>query len=220
MIRFVVYVAIWWSLVCSVRPEIKVALIGDSLFQSPVEDQNLIGKLISRLSDYRVIIRSFARESAKIEDIYNEQVERAINYKPDVVFLLWDSDCSDVDESKMSRMEVEVLRSEYREQLNNVIDHIKKSGIELAFGGPVILGEGEDKDSTGNNNKKKMLEAYRKINQEVAAKSDVHYIDFRKEFMKKIPKKYKKVGGILTRDGGNKNYTCCFHLKNNIKMKI
>ena len=87
--------------VCSIgkREKVTIALIGDSLVQQPVDNNELIEKLQDRLPEYDLNIQSFAKGASFIDDIRKEQVQPALNIKPDFVLLLWDTDCSDVDET-------------------------------------------------------------------------------------------------------------------------
>jgi len=77
-------------------------------------------------------------------------------------------------------MEVTVMREKYKETLTDVIETIQASGAKLIIGGPIILGEGKDKNTVGNDNKRKMLDMFREYNMKIALEHGVDYVDFRK----------------------------------------
>jgi len=68
---------------------LKIALIGDSLVQQPVDHNGLIQKLQNNLPHYDLTIKSFAVGASFIENIRKEQIGPALKFKPDVVLLLW-----------------------------------------------------------------------------------------------------------------------------------
>lgn len=47
---------------------------------------------------------------------------------PDAVLILWDSDCSDVDEDDLNIQDKLILRSAYQNNLISVIDTLVKTG--------------------------------------------------------------------------------------------
>ena len=47
---------------------------------------------------------------------------------PDAVLILWDSDCSDVDEDDLNIKDKLILRSAYQNNLISVIDTLVKTG--------------------------------------------------------------------------------------------
>ena len=57
----------------------------------------------------------------------------------DFIFVLWDSDASDVDERKLSSSEVRYLREQFVENLHYVLDILAKTTPYVAVGGPIIL---------------------------------------------------------------------------------
>ena len=59
---------------------------------------------------------------------------------PHAVILYWDSDVSDVDESKMTADEVDDLRTQYRDNLSFTLSQLVLNISYVAVAGPGILG--------------------------------------------------------------------------------
>lgn len=57
----------------------------------------------------------------------------------DFIFVLWDSDASDVDERELSANELKNLRERFVENLIDVLKILVKTTPYLAVGGPIIL---------------------------------------------------------------------------------
>jgi hypothetical protein len=66
----------------------------------------------------------------KISDIL-DSLPAALEKKPDIVILCWDSDCSDVDEKKLNRLDVMKRRSEFAETLSLLIANVHVTGSYL-----------------------------------------------------------------------------------------
>ena len=57
----------------------------------------------------------------------------------DFIFVLWDSDASDVDESELSAKELKDLRGRFVDNLIDVLKILIKTTPYVAVGGPIIL---------------------------------------------------------------------------------
>lgn len=57
----------------------------------------------------------------------------------DFIFVLWDSDASDVDESELSAKELKILRQRFVDNLIDVLKILIMTTPYVAVGGPIIL---------------------------------------------------------------------------------
>ena len=190
-------------------PILDIALFGDSLVSRPVSENNLIGKLISRLSDYtsyfNLNFTSYAIEASMIYNIRNILDNTILPHDPDAYILYWDTDVSDVDEVGMSKTDVAVLRANYVINLQYVIQTINATGAFLAVGGPELLGESVFFKDPYFLHKTPMLNDYRAMNRVVCDFFDVPYMDIRQKFLDAIPSWYLFSYGYLTIDGEHEN---------------
>lgn len=113
----------------------NVVLLGDGLFSNAIRDFNLIGMINRNFPESKLDFRSYASGASRISDIRNQQLRPAISTMPDIIIMLWNSDCSDIDESQMSTEEVRALRQAYSVDLKYVIKTIKDAGAFLIMGG-------------------------------------------------------------------------------------
>ena len=117
----------------------QVTLFGDSLLNRPFLNLDLDGKIKSYLPQFTLDITNVASSGCKISDMRGK-LEEVLEDKPDAIILYWDSDVSDVDESKMTEEEVVDLRSKYKEDLSFILSQLVSNITFVAVAGPGILG--------------------------------------------------------------------------------
>lgn len=122
--------------------QFKVALFGDSLISRPFLNLDLEGKIKSYLPQLHLEITSIASNGCKIADMRGKLGDLVdTDIKPDAVILYWDSDVSDVDESKLSSDSVDELRLKYTEDLSFILHELVSNISYVAVAGPGILGK-------------------------------------------------------------------------------
>jgi hypothetical protein len=190
------------------RKTINIALIGDSLVHRACESHDLIGKMLIILEKYNkyynIVFIDYSSNGAKIHDI-REKLVGALYRKPDAFILLWDSDCSDVDESKLDPSEIELLQENYALNLIEVLKDINYSSKFLAVAGPGLLGEAILFKPIRFWGKNEMLDRYKSITKGIVEFYDVQYIDIRSMFLKAIPYYHMYYSGYVTIDGEHEN---------------
>lgn len=120
----------------------QVTLFGDSLIDRPFLNLDLDGKIKSYLPQFTLEISNVASSGVKISDMRN-RLDEVLDpeVKPDAIILYWDSDVSDVDESKMTSDEVDELRDKYKEDLSYLLSQLVPNITFVAVAGPGILGD-------------------------------------------------------------------------------
>ena len=120
----------------------QVFLFGDSLINKPFMNLDLDGKIKSYLPQFSLDITNVASNGCKISNMRDKVVELiAADPKPDAVLIYWDSDVSDVDETRLSSNEVDDLRSKYRSDLSYILSELASNISFVALAGPGILGD-------------------------------------------------------------------------------
>jgi len=178
-----------------------VALIGDSLFNHPVKNYDLIGKIKMDISNYNINFDNYAVNGYRISEIRNI-LGNVISFKPDAVLLFWGSDCDEVDEGSMTQSEIITLRQNYVTDLKAVIERVLSINAYMAIASPLVIGEGDIELPSNWRNKTAMLEDYRNITRIITTSYGVVYIDMRQAFLDASPpanQSYWK--GYLTDDG-------------------
>jgi len=181
-----------------------VALIGDSLLNKPCGEHNLIGKIQALLPDYSLTFENYANNGAKIASVLSN-LPPVIATSPDAYVLFWDSDCSDINEMKLSQEAIDAVRLAYTNNLIEVIEQILATGSYLMVMGPEVLGEGMVGLPGRFWGKTTMLDDYREINRDTCETYGVDYIDVRKAFLDKIPFYHVYYKWYLTQDGEHEN---------------
>jgi hypothetical protein len=156
-------------------------MIGDSLFNRPINEHNLIGKL-NALIDYPLKFVNQAHNGAKIHDVLNN-LPSVVATNPDAYMLYWDSDNSDISEAGMTADQVKELRGTYVANLQKVIDMIKSQGKYLVVSGPEVLGEGPLGMPQRFWGKVDMLNEYRDMVAATCKQNNIDYIDMRSIFL-------------------------------------
>lgn len=183
----------------------NVVLLGDSLIEFPFTLFNLGGLVHGHLEDWNVNIFNEGQGSDTIQRIRNRLPE-ALSHKPDALFLLWDTDCSDTNEADMTNDEVVELRSQYEENVRYVINSTLAVGAKFVIvSGPVLLGEGPWFMKHKFKGKEQMLEDYININKGICEDMNVTYLDMRKQFLETIPAYWPLSMWIATFDGEHPN---------------
>jgi hypothetical protein len=108
----------------------NVVLLGDSLVT-----EDLFPTLINGyLPNYKLKVSASGMPGNRIHDI-KARLNDVLKQKPDGVILLWDSDCSDVDEWALKQSKINILRESYRTNVTSVASAILKSGAYVAIAG-------------------------------------------------------------------------------------
>ena len=188
-----------------------VVLLGDSLLNRPFTQYNFGAMLRRRLSSHSLVVWNEGEDGNTIRDIA-DRLDAALAHNPEAVMMLWDSDVSDINESLLNSTQVSALRAAYTSTLQGVVnDTLHYPSVKyLAMSGPGLLGENPDTVLAfcpeRFDGKKDMLDAYRKINQQVAAEFGVDYIDLRTSLVDAIPFYWTFYKFWVTKDGEHLNY--------------
>ena len=134
--------------VCIEDTHIKIALMGDSLMNQAYFNFNLVDQIINELKNinsrpsYNISFQCFASGGSAIINIRDNQLWPTIRYQPNGTILFWDTDCSGVDETKMTPEEVDSLRSAFRTNVEVVTQTVMNhTGSVMALAGPGVLGD-------------------------------------------------------------------------------
>ena len=200
LLAFLTYCCILHALVTK-----SIVLLGDSLINRPYKQHGLGGKIQALVSNVHLNLINAGNDGQVIKQIYERTQSVLDEHKPDAVILFWDSDCSNYDESTMSKEAVQELRGNFSQNLFMTIKTILTSGAKLAVAGPEILGEGPIGLQSHFKNKNGMLDAYRTLTRNAAQEAGVPYIDMRAAFLKAIPNWWLFYAGIVTVDGEHPN---------------
>lgn len=193
----------------------NIILLGDSLMNRPYNEYDLSGIIESLIipSDFNFSIINQGENANKIEDILNRMpTVMSFIQEDDFVLLFWDSDCSDVDETLLSKDEVVILRNNFMNNIQAVIDIIVKVTPFLAIAGPEILGEGLNAEAmqytscsrflnSDGTTKENMLNDYRNMTRLVTEANGLNYIDIRQAFVDAIPPNWDICSTSVTKDG-------------------
>lgn len=171
----------------------SIVLFGDSLVNKPFLEFDLGGKIQALLPQHNLQIKNCGFNGATIFELRNNvgyMTDCVLSQTNTAVILFWDSDCSNVDESTMTNIEVQELRKYYIGNVSLVIETIQDTGALLALAGPGLLGEtgqglGPSKYKFVNN--QIMLDAYTLMNQKVSMSYNIPYINVRFPFQNMIP---------------------------------
>ena len=117
-----------------------------------------------------------------IADIQARLGDDVIALKPSAVVLYWDSDVSDVDESRLPPPEAAIRRAAYQRALHDVVKRLIDTGAHVVMSGPTLIGEAP----RGRNPKDRMLDDYRRINRAVARSFNLAYVDTRRAFLTQL----------------------------------
>ena len=188
---------------------LNVVLLGDSLINRPTEMFNLTTLLTNMTEPPQGTTLNFINSGdngQEIKDIYARTAAVLEQYAPVWgVILFWDSDCSNIDESKLTPQQVVQLRANYSANLLATERLILAATPRLAVAGPELLGEGPIGLPDRFANKTQMLDDYRVLTQNATDAVGVPYIDMRAAFMAEIPDWWFIYAGWVTIDGEHPN---------------
>ena len=190
------------------KKTVTLALVGDGLVSKACKNFNLAAKLTNSSHAYNLEVSEFATSGAKIEQIKSKILKKALARETQAIILLWNSDVTEVHEDNMNSTTRAETRDKYYQNVVDVLDAIIATGAQPFLSGPTILGENKGMEGRPKKyiNKDRMLEEYKKINEEIAKKKRVPYIDLRKELVNILRKrKHKDYKGFMTVDGEHFN---------------
>ena len=190
-------------------------MLGDSLVHRSFREHNLAAKLQAELSDGLLDVINCGYSAVKVAWLLSNAIEECVlPAKPDAVFILMDTDVSDVNEEPLNTEEVEHLRAYYHSNLTRIIETLQQpsSGISprfIALCSPGVLGETSyawfQPTQDRFHHKANMLHAYTEQNRDIAAITDIAYIDVQKAFHAVIPWYQLSYAWCCTKDGEHLN---------------
>jgi lysophospholipase L1-like esterase len=186
---------------------VRIVFVGDSLVHRTAEEHGLLEGIRGDLlrlhpaRDFEVLDAGI--NGNRIADIEARLDRDVIGLRPSAVVLYWDSDVSDVDESRLMPDEVTQTRTTYERNLRTVLVRLQDAGAFVVMSGPAVIGE----QPRRRNKKDPQLDAYRAINRRVAASLKVPYVDARRAFFVQRPADTPSTvdRGLLTVDGEHLN---------------
>jgi lysophospholipase L1-like esterase len=186
---------------------VRVVFVGDSLVHRSAEDHDLLDAVARELARRHPALQFEMVDAGvngnTIADIQARLDEDVIALMPAAVVLYWDSDVSEVDESRLSAAAVSARRTNYRRTLSDVMKRLVDAGVHVIVSGPTLIGEAP----RGQNPKDRMLDDYRRINRAVARSFNAAYVDTRRAFLAQLTRQPPANGGakLLTEDGEHLN---------------
>ena len=188
-----------------IKPTVEIMIFGDSLARIA---ERYIGKELQDAAEKRYT-NSWTKISVSGEggnravDLM-ERVDKDVLRRydagkllppPQAVLILFDSDAAEVEETEDTK---QILRKEYKENLEKLIIKIKKSVKYICVGGPILYGE----LPRGRNPRDEQMNAYAQINKDLSQRMNIKYIDLRGAFQHAdAVARWKKLGGLNTEDG-------------------
>lgn len=143
------------------------------------------------------------------------------------IMLLWDSDVSDVDEASMSPQQIVSVRDYYRSNITFVIESLRQQQPDLyiSMAGPVLLGERQSRyfspiSQDIFDQKQFQLDAYVRINLEMATWMEIPYINLRKAYYEVLPFYRLAYDECLTIDGEHPNSNGAYVTAKNLAIVL
>lgn len=121
--------------------------------------------------------------TARKNDIIHRMENDVLRHKPEVIFLLWDSDAADIDEGDDENDFNHGLPSkarvrQYNIDLDFVLNAFLKSGAHVIVGGPGLFGE----LPRGQNVRDPMMDAYETLTSHACQRYNITYFNIREAF--------------------------------------
>ena len=143
------------------------------------------------------------------------------------IMLLWDSDVSDVDEASLSPQQIVSVRDYYRSNITFVIESLRQQQPDLyiSIAGPVLLGEGQNRflspvSQEKFDQKQLQLDAYVRINHEMATWLEIPYINLRNAYYEVLPSYRLAYDECLTTDGEHPNSNGAYVTAKNLAIVL
>ena len=172
----------------------KVVLFGDSLVNRPFNDFDLAGymhrdlKQVLKNENSKIVfdIINQGYDGNKISELKEEvKIRRVLEPNPDIVIIFFDSDISDTE---IEVLETTEYQSQYRTDLQYVIDQLKSTVKYIAIASPALLGQGSLFRRNKYKGKDRFLDLYGGINQQVVgSNSNCVFIDMRRAWKRAVP---------------------------------
>jgi lysophospholipase L1-like esterase len=185
----------------------RIVFVGDSLVHRASSDYGMLDTIrdgLTTLFPYGSFeIVDAGNNGDRITDILKRLDVDVLALRPDAVVLYWDSDVSDVDESRITPEERKRVRAAYERDVSTVLQRLVSSGAHVVMSGPTLIGERPHP----RNAKDRQLDHYRDLNGRLAAAAGVSYIDTRRAFQAARPIGSPAMAdhGLLTEDGEHLN---------------
>jgi hypothetical protein len=186
----------------SLQQDGGVILLGDSLIYITVEGFELVNKIQTCLTHpYQLsyincaqngnMIHTIRQRFTKIEvqlrsmsEIYRKQIK---------ILLLWDSDCSEVNETVLNISQIQSLRRKYTDHLKYILHVCTELQVSITVYGPALLPTA---------NKTSMLEDYCQLNAAICTECGAEYVNIREVL---LATELECPGSRLTVDGEHFN---------------
>ena len=188
----------------------RIVLIGDSLVMQPNAEFDFLfhlkDKLSRRLPGLAVDLVEAGVGMDHIADIERRLQQDCLDYQPDAVILLWDSDVSEVEQEQC---EAGSVTRPYVDALTATLGAIFKVTHRIAVLGPTVLGELVPGHNLSPWRKDACLEHYCALNRDAVAQlgsDQAVYINARRAFIQREAAFASGAGyafpsGLLTIDG-------------------
>lgn len=172
----------------------RIVLYGDSLINRPFNDYDLSGYMHRDLKrilknknkniTFDIINQGY--DGHKISELKEDiKIGRVLDSNPDIVILFWDSDISDTE---IEVLETNEYQTQYRNDLQFVIDKLKSTVKYIAIASPALLGQGSLFRRNKFKGKDRFLDLYGRINEQVAgSNSHCVFIDMRRAWKRAVP---------------------------------
>ena len=195
------------------NPIRRIVVLGDSLVNRSFREHNLAGKLQSELSGGKLDVINCGYSAVKVAWLLSNAIDECVLLaQPDAVFILMDTDVSDVNEEPLTADDVEQLRTNYHSNLTRIIETLQQpsTGISfIALCSPGVLGETSyawfQPTQLRFHHKGSMLHAYTEQNRAIAVIAGIAYIDVQKAFHAVIPRYQLSYAWCCTKDGEHLN---------------
>jgi hypothetical protein len=191
IINIIIYFIIYFSL----HAAGVVLLLGDSLVINTVADTTgvySLNNIMNQVEIYPKVYYTRGYWGDRIATIAsNIEITLEIT-KPIAVVLLWDSDVTDVDESKLNANEIATLREHYIRNLRYTINAVLSRDIHIIVTGPGLMLCCPDKDN--------MLNDYLTMNKNITTELGVDYIDLRQLLLSSVEK------GVIPVEGSDRDH--------------
>ena len=173
-----------------------IVLFGDSLINHPFNDFDLAGYLHRDLKQilkgennqiaFNIVNQGY--DGNKVSELKEDvKIRRVLDSNPDIVIIFFDSDISDTE---IEVLETSEYQSQYRKDLQYVIDQLKPTVQYIAIASPGLLGQGSLFRRNKYKGKDRFLDLCSEINRQVVESnrsSNCVFIDMRRAWKRAVP---------------------------------
>jgi hypothetical protein len=176
----------------------RIVLIGDSQVSRANKlynmGPNILSAIKKRFPSLPFDLITSGLSNDMLPSLKNRVYRDCLNYQPDAIILLWDSDCTVPSLAEFT----ENFFDQYTKMTVDLINTFKLKAKFVAIAGPVLYGELPD----GQNPYDEVMNKCTLLNQIIAQQNDVQFINLRSIFQAADKAKgWSKQSGYLTLDG-------------------